>query len=78
MIRVMLSQLTCLYQLCLVMGSSVMCGFLGSYFLFRVGSDGFAILDGGCEAYDGGEAMFDDMARKGESREEERVVEEEE
>ena len=48
--RVTLSQLTCLYQLALVMGSSVICGFLRSYFLLRCGSDGFAIGDGRCEA----------------------------
>jgi hypothetical protein len=37
-----------LYQLALVMGSSVMWGFLGSYFLLRLGSDGFAMGEGCC------------------------------
>jgi len=32
------------------------------------------MLDGGCEAYAGGVAMLEDMARKGESREEEKFV----
>lgn len=45
-----MSQLTCLYQLPLVMGSSVMCCFLGSYLGFRLGSDVLAMGDG-CETY---------------------------
>jgi len=48
MIKVTLSQLTCLYQLALVMGSSVMCGFFGSYFLFLFGSEVFAMLGDTC------------------------------
>ena len=40
------SQLTCLYQLALVMGVSVMCGFLGSYFGLRFGSEVLAMEDG--------------------------------
>ena len=51
-ISVTLSQLTCLYQFALVMGSSVIWGFLGSYFLLRIGSDVFAMLDGGGDVGD--------------------------
>jgi len=40
------SQLTCLYQLYLVIGVSVMCGFLGSYCLFLLGSSLLAIAEG--------------------------------
>jgi hypothetical protein len=48
-----LSQLTCLYQFDLVMGVSVIWGFLGSYLGFRFGSLGFAIGEGWEERYSG-------------------------
>ena len=47
-----LSQLTCLYQFCFVMGRSVMCGFLGSYLGLRFGSLVLAMGDG-WEMYSG-------------------------
>ena len=51
--RVTFSQLTCLYQLALVMAVSVMWTFLGSYDLFRFGSVDFAIGEGCEERYSG-------------------------
>ncbi len=47
--RVTLSQLTCFHKFDFVMGVSVMCTFLGSYLVFRLGSDDFAI-GVGCES----------------------------
>ena len=52
-----LSQLTCLYQFALVMGVSVMCGFLGSYLGLRFGSEVLAIGDG-CLTYSGSTAIM--------------------
>jgi hypothetical protein len=52
-----LSQLTCWYQLCLVMGWSVMCGFFGSYFELRFGSEVLAMGEG-CEMYLGSMACM--------------------
>ena len=51
--RVKLSQLTCLYQFDFVMGVSVMCDFLESYLVFRLGSEGFAMGVGWEEEYSG-------------------------
>jgi hypothetical protein len=51
------SQLTCLYQLALVMGVSVMCGFLGSYLGLRFGSEVLAMGDG-CLTYSGSTAIM--------------------
>lgn len=56
--RVTFSQLTCLYQLALVMGVSVMCGFLGSYDLLRFGSEVFAKGEGCDERYWGWTARW--------------------
>ena len=46
MMKNTLSQLTCLYQLDLVMGVSVMWGLEGSWRELRMGSDVLATLDG--------------------------------
>lgn len=55
--KLTLSQLTCLYQLALVMGVSVMCGFLGSYLGLRFGSEVLAMGDG-CLTYSGSTAIM--------------------
>jgi hypothetical protein len=51
--RVTFSQLTCLYQLAVVIGVSVMCGFFGSYLDARVGSDALAAADGWEDTHSG-------------------------
>lgn len=51
------SQLTCWCQLFRVMGVSEMCGFLGSYWGLRLGSEALAIGDG-CLTYSGSMACM--------------------
>ena len=51
--RTTLSQLTCLYQFCFVMGYSVICFLDGSYDFDLLGSDGLAMGLGWEERYSG-------------------------